>query len=100
MLYSPTMSQAETSGPQAAFAGVVRALRAWGVGGLAAELLESGGPLTFLGAQALYFAAPVIEPFGSGTRLLAWAELLEDPQAVNDLAGRLRGQASGQDGAL
>jgi hypothetical protein len=69
-------------------------LRAWGVGGLAAELLESSGPLSFLGAQALYFAAPVVEPFGSGTSLLAWAELLEDPQAVQNLASQLRGQAA------
>jgi hypothetical protein len=94
------MSQLEGNGPDTAFTSVVRALRAWGMGGLAAELLESGGPLTFLGAQALYFAAPVVEPFGSGTSLLAWAELLEDPQATQQLAGRLRGQTPEQDTAI
>lgn len=93
------MTQPEQKSAEAPFAGVVRALRAWGAGGLAAELLESGGPLTFLGAQALYFAAPVVDPFGSGTGLTAWAALLEDPHAVQNLAGRLRGQAPGQEAA-
>ncbi len=89
------MIQAEPGGEQAALAGVVQTLRAWGVAGLAAELLESSGPLAFLGAQALYFAAPMVEPFGSGSNLLAWAGLLEDPQAVSGLAGQLRKQAGG-----
>jgi hypothetical protein len=40
-----------------------------------------------------------VEPFGSGPSLLAWAELLEDPQAVQDLANRLRGQAADRKGA-
>jgi hypothetical protein len=93
------MNQAESGEEQAPLAGAVRALRAWGVGGLAAELLEGSGPLGLLGAQALYFAAPVVEPFGSGPSLLAWAELLEDPQAVQDLANRLRGQAADRKGA-
>jgi hypothetical protein len=75
---------------QAALASLVRTLRAWGVGGLAAELLENSGPLSFLGAQALYFTAPVVTPFGSGTSLLDWAALLEDPATVRELASRLR----------
>lgn len=87
------MIQAGPEKEQAALAGVVQALRAWGVAGLAAELLENSGPLGFLGAQALYFAAPVVEPFGSGNNMLAWAELLEDPEAVRELAGRLRAPA-------
>jgi hypothetical protein len=87
------MIQAQPEREQAALRGIVRALRAWGVGGLAAELLENGGPLSFLGAQALYFTAPVITPFAAGTHLLAWAELLEDPDAVQRLATRLRAPA-------
>jgi hypothetical protein len=84
------MMPAQPDRQTAALSGLEQALRAWGVGGLAAELLESGGPLSFLGAQALYFAAPVMEPFGSGSHLRAWAELLEDPAAVRDLVSRLR----------
>jgi len=84
------MNQAEAEREPAPLAPVVRALRAWGLGGLAAELLENGGPLTFLGAQALYFAAPLVEPFGSGQQWSAWAEALEDPAAVRRLTGQLR----------
>ena len=84
------MIQPEPHNREAAIAGLVQALRAWGVAGLAAEVLESSGPLSFLGAQALYFAAPAVEPFGSGSRMLAWAELLEDPRAVQALADQLR----------
>lgn len=84
------MIQAQPEREHAALAGLVQALRAWGVGGLAAGLLENSGPLSFLGAQALYFAAPVVDPFGTNTNLLGLAELLEDPNAVQALAGRLR----------
>jgi hypothetical protein len=84
------MSQPEPDSREAAVTGLVHTLRAWGVGGLAAELLESSGPLTFLGAQALFFTSPVLEPFGSGAGVVAWAELLEDPGAVQALAQRLR----------
>jgi hypothetical protein len=95
MLYSPPMTQPEPDSREAAFTGLVHMLRAWGVAGLAAELLEGSGPLSFLGAQALYFTSPVLEPFGSGAGVVAWAELLEDPQAVQALALRLRRQQAG-----
>lgn len=84
------MHQAEAEREQPPLSPLVRALRAWGLGGLAAELLEHGGPLTFLGAQALYFTAPLVEPFGSGRQWAAWAETLEDPAAVHRLTGQLR----------
>ena len=84
------MNQAEPERGQAPLAALVRALRAWGLGGLAAELLEHSGPLSFLGAQALYMAAPL----GAGSHLTTWAEALEDPAAVRRLAGELRAPAS------
>ncbi len=68
---------------------LVKALRAWGLDGLAAGLLEGGGPLAFLGAQALYFGAPFLEPFGAEAQAQALAQLLEDPAAVRALASRL-----------
>jgi hypothetical protein len=70
-----------------------RALRGWGLGGLAATLLADGGPLAFFGAQALYFAAPVLgalNPMGGGEGVNAWAALLEDPAAAAALADELR----------
>ena len=97
MLYSPLMMQAQPKNKPTALAGLVQALRAWGVGGVAAELLENSGPLGLLGAQALYFTAPMVDPFASGNSLLAWAELLEDPNAVQDLARDLRAPAAGRD---
>ncbi len=91
MLYSSAMLDVRVE-PDAVTR-LVRALRAWGLNGLAAALLESGGPLTFLGAQALYFGAPFLEPFGAEGDLHALAQLLEDPAAVHALAGRLAEKA-------
>ncbi len=64
-------------------------LRAWGLGGLASSLLRHGGPLPLVGAQALYFAAPMLDVFGSGDWLVGLANTLEDPTATQALADRL-----------
>jgi hypothetical protein len=75
--------------------GVARALRGWGLGpsGLgrivAATLLAEGGPLPFLGAQALYFGAPLLGALAPGADLEGLAGLLEDPEAVRALARQL-----------
>ena len=54
--------------------------------GLAASVLEDAGPLAFLGAQALYFAAPVAGLFASTDEIAGLARLLEDPESVQELA--------------
>ena len=59
------------------------------VGGLAAALLADGGPLPFLGAQALYFAAPLLGAFAGTGQMEQLATLLEDPLAVQALAREL-----------
>ena len=64
-------------------------LRAWGLNGFAASLLESAGPLTFLGAQALYATGPMLNPFFAEDEVTALARLLEDPTALQALADRL-----------
>jgi hypothetical protein len=74
-------------------AGLARRLRAWGLNGLAASLLESGGPLAFLGAQALYFVGPTLAPFAPEDEVTALARLLEDPASVQALAQRLEEDA-------
>jgi hypothetical protein len=78
----------------------VAALRALGLGGLAAALLESGGPLPFLGAQWLYAAAPLLSPLAGDETLAAWARRLEDPQQARRLAAQLRegGPAQSREG--
>ena len=68
---------------------VARALRGWGVNGLAATLLAEGGPLPFLGAQALYFGAPVLGALAPGVDVEGLAGLLEDPESVRALAHQL-----------
>jgi len=70
-------------------AGVARALRGWGLGGLAATLLVEGGPLPFLGAQALYFGAPLVDALAPGADLEGLAGMLEDPAAVRALAAAI-----------
>jgi hypothetical protein len=61
-------------------AALARKLHALGLNDLAATLLESGGPLTFLGAQALYMVAPLL-----GNDAMALAHILEDPDSTRDL---------------
>jgi hypothetical protein len=70
-------------------AAIAHRLRAWGVNELAASMLEVSGPLTFLGAQALYFAGATFAPFAKEEDVLALAHLLENPDAVHTLAERL-----------
>jgi hypothetical protein len=86
VLYSPIMIDASRS---KRISGVARALRRWGLSGLAASLLAEGGPLPFLGAQALYFGAPVLDALAPGADLEGLAALLEDPEAVRALARHL-----------
>lgn len=66
-----------------------RHLRAWGLNGLAATLLESAGPAAFLGAQALYFASPTLTPFAPEAEITALADWLEDPLALQTFAQQL-----------
>lgn len=58
VLYSPKMNVRRTR--------LVRFLQAVGLGGVVAALLDESSPLPFLSAQALLFAAPVIDPLLAG----------------------------------
>jgi hypothetical protein len=68
---------------------VARALRGWGLAGPAATLLSEGGLLPFLGAQALYFGAPVLGLLAPNADLEGLAGLLDDPESVRALAQHL-----------
>ncbi|MCS6911485.1 MAG: hypothetical protein NZM11_13095, partial [Anaerolineales bacterium] len=65
---------------------LVEQLKALGLHGLAASLLETGGPLTFLGAQALHALTPVAGLLAADKTVSALAAALEDPQAARQLA--------------
>ena len=66
-------------------AALARKLHAWGLNDLAATLLESGGPLPYLGAQALYMVAPLLGPLTPENDAMALAHILEDPDSTRDL---------------
>jgi hypothetical protein len=68
-------------------------LHSWGLSELAAAFLTSARPLAFLGAQALYFAEPVLGALAPENDVLALAQLLEDPAAARAFADRLTEEA-------
>jgi hypothetical protein len=71
-----------------------RRLRAWGLNGFVATLLETGGPVTLMGAQALYAFGPMLTPFAPQAEVTGLARLLEDPQAVRALVDQLHEEPS------
>ena len=86
VLYSPIMIDVSR---RLRIVRVARALRGWGVAGPAAALLAEGGPLPFLGAQALYFGAPLLGGLAPNADLDGLADLLGDPESVRALAQQL-----------
>ena len=63
-------------------AALARKLHEWGLNDFAAALLESGGPLVFLGAQTLYLVAPLLGPLTPENDAMALSCLLEDPTST------------------
>jgi hypothetical protein len=57
---------------------------------VAAWLLEAGGPLTVLGAQAVYLG----QPFLGGKKLDSLAHMLEEDEESQAFARYLRGEIS------
>lgn len=55
---------------------------------LAAWFLEAGGPLTLLGAQAVYMS----QPFIGGKKLDSLAQMLEQDEETQAFARYLRGE--------
>lgn len=65
-------------------------LHRWGLESIAAWVLDVGGPLTLLGAQALYLG----QPFLDRERVSALARLLEDDGQAQAFADYLRRDAT------
>ena len=61
-----------------------------GLESLAAWVLEAAGPLTVLGAQALYLGGPLLYPALSKGQVAALASLLEDHSEAQAFAAFLR----------
>ena len=65
-------------------------LRRLKLDGFAAWALEAGGPLTILGAQAVYIS----QPFFGGKQLSSLAHMLEEDEEAQAFARYLRGEDS------
>lgn len=65
-------------------------LRRRGLEGFAAWMIESAGPLNFIGAQVLYIGEPLFTP-DWGKRARAIARLLEDEEEARAFIEFLKG---------
>ena len=65
-----------------------------GLEGLVAWALEAAGPLTVLGAQALYIGGPLLRPAMTDTQRDALAGLLEDSDEAQAFTAFLREEIS------
>ena len=69
-------------------------LRHHGLENLVAWALEAAGPLTLLGAQALYIGGPLLRPALTDSQRDALAGLLEDRDEVRAFSAFLREEMS------
>ena len=67
-----------------------RILQHWGVDGIAAYLIEAGGPLSILAAQAIYVGQPFLRQSMPEGQLLALANLFENQEEGHLFAAFLR----------
>jgi len=65
-------------------------LRRWGLKDFTVWLLEAGGPLNALGAQAIYFGGPLFLPKMPGSQMDSLARLLEDGEETRRFTAFLR----------
>ncbi len=74
--------------PRSEWSTWAESLRRFKLDGVAAWLLEAGGPLTVLGAQAIYLS----QPFMGGKKLDSLAHMLEEDEETQAFARYLRGE--------
>ena len=71
-----------------------RTLHRWGVSDWVASILEVAGPLTAVGAQAVYIGQPMFRTAFSQDQLEALARVLEDSTQTKAFARYLREEHS------
>lgn len=69
---------------------IIRRIQDWGLGSLAAALLEHGGAFAQLAAQSVYIAEPLLGTWLPNKRLRSFAHMMEDPGQRMALAAALR----------
>ncbi len=65
-------------------------LHRWGLQNLVASFLEAAGPLTLLGAQAIYLGQPFLKGILPANHTQALAELFEDSRQAQEFVSFLR----------
>ncbi len=65
-------------------------LHRWGLENLVASFLEAAGPLTLIGAQAVYIGQPILNGIVPSGHLAALASLLEDDRQREEFVVYLR----------
>jgi hypothetical protein len=68
----------------------VRLLQQWRLDQMAAFLLDAGGPVVILAAQAIYLGLPFVKESLPDGQLQAFAQLLEDQGQAKEFATFLR----------
>jgi len=76
--------------PRSEWSKWAESLRRLKLDGFAAWLIEAGGPLTVLGAQAVYMS----QPFMGGNKLNSLAQMLEEDEETQAFARYLRGEST------
>jgi hypothetical protein len=84
------MQMDAVSEARASWLGWAEFLRRFGLEHLTAWAIEAAGPLTVLGAQALYLGGPFLRPVLSNGFVVALAGLLEDHAEAQAFATYLR----------
>jgi len=79
---------------RSAWHGWAELLHCYGLENLVAWLLEAAGPMTVLGAQALYLGGPLLRPAKTDMRWDALAGLLEDRDETLAFTAFLRKEIS------
>lgn len=70
--------------------GWAQKLHSWGLGDWTATVLESAGPLTWLGAQIVYLGQPLLKQAALDNHVQALVKLLENPESAETFISMLR----------
>jgi hypothetical protein len=90
VLYSCEMRTDNLPEERASWSKWAEFLRDWRLDGLVSWALEAAGPLTVLGAQALYLGSPLLRPVFSNGQLGALVSLLEENSEAQAFIAFLR----------
>ena len=67
-----------------------QSLHRWGISNWVAAFLEAAGPLTIIGAQAIYLTNPILKNMFTDEKLNALTQMLEEPGETHAFVTYLR----------